>query len=292
VKRVVVIPARYASTRLPGKPLAVIAGKPLIQWVYEGASTSTLKDEVLIATDDPRIEDTALCFGASVVVTSRDCASGTDRVYEAVKGSDADIIVNVQGDEPLIRGDMIDRLFTVFEKEPLDMATLCSPLRDKSELESSHTVKVVIDQKGFALYFSRFPIPFFQRPAGLPNYTDLDSSGDRGGSEKPHPRAGTRAYSEVRRGARRSTPASGYPEGIHLKPNWYYKHIGVYGFSRAFLERFVNLPKGKLEETESLEQLRALEAGYKIKVLIVDYDGISVDTPEDLERARLMLTGE
>jgi len=238
MKRLVVIPARYASTRLPGKPLAEIAGKPLIQWVYERASTSKLKDEVLIATDDARIEDTALCFGASVVVTSRDCPSGTDRVYEAIKGSDADIIVNVQGDEPLIRGDMIDRLFAVFEKETLDMATLCSPLSDKSELESPHTVKVVLDRNGFALYFSRSPIPFFQKPSGVPIY----------------------------------------------------KHIGVYGFSRSFLERFVSLPKGKLENTESLEQLRALEAGYKIRVLVVEYDGISVDTPQDLERARLMLT--
>jgi 3-deoxy-manno-octulosonate cytidylyltransferase (CMP-KDO synthetase) len=245
MKRVIVIPARYASTRLPGKPLAEIAGKPLIQWVYERASTSTLKDEVLIATDDARIEDTALCFGASVVVTSRDCPSGTDRVYEAVKGSDADIIVNVQGDEPLIRGDMIDCLFTAFEKEPLDMATLCSPITNEIELESPNTVKVVLDQKGFALYFSRSPIPFPQKPATAATYK--------------------------------------HPGG--------YRHIGVYGFSRVFLERFVSLPKGRLEETESLEQLRALEAGYKIRVLVVEYDGISVDAPQDLERARLMLTG-
>ena len=238
MKRVIVIPARYASTRLPGKPLAKIAGKPLIQWVYERASTSMLKDEVLIATDDNRIRDAALSFGASVVMTSPDCVSGTDRVYEAVKGRDADIIINLQGDEPLIRGDMIDALFSTFEGEPLDMATLCVPLSDKSELETPHTVKVVLDRNGFALYFSRSPIPFFQKPSGMPIY----------------------------------------------------KHVGIYGFSRSFLERFVSLPKGKLEETESLEQLRALEAGYRIKVLIVDYDGISVDTPEDLERARLKLS--
>lgn len=237
MKRVIVIPARYASTRLPGKPLAKIAGKPLIQWVYERAGTSTLKDEVLIATDDDRIRDAALSFGASVVMTSPDCVSGTDRVYEAVKGREADIIINLQGDEPLIRGDMIDALFSTFEGEPLDMATLCVPLSDKSELETPHSVKVVLDRNGFALYFSRSPIPFFQKPSGMPIY----------------------------------------------------KHVGIYGFSRSFLERFVSLPKGKLEETESLEQLRALEAGYKIKVLIVDYDGISVDTPEDLERARLRL---
>jgi 3-deoxy-manno-octulosonate cytidylyltransferase (CMP-KDO synthetase) len=231
----VVIPARYASTRLPGKPLAQIAGKPLIQWVYERASTSALKDDILIATDEVRIRDAALAFGASVVMTSADCASGTDRVYEAIKARDADIIINLQGDEPLIRGDMIDALFSVLEGESLDMATLCVPLSEKSELESPHTVKVVLDQKGFALYFSRSPIPFAQK---------------------------------------RTSAAA-------------YKHVGIYGFSRSFVERFVSLPRGRLEETESLEQLRALEAGYRIKVLIVDYDGISVDTPEDLERARL-----
>ena len=238
MKRVVVIPARFASTRLPGKPLAEIAGKPLIQWVYERANTSTLKDEVLIATDDVRIRDAALSFGASVVMTSPDCASGTDRVYEAIKGRDADIVINLQGDEPLIRGDMIDALFSALEGESLDMATLCVPLSEKGELESPHIVKVVIDQKGFALYFSRSPIPFAQK---------------------------------------RTNAAI-------------YKHVGIYGFSRFFLERFVSLPRGRLEETESLEQLRALEAGYKIKVLLVDYDGISVDTPEDLERAKLRLS--
>ena len=202
MKKVIVIPARYASTRLPGKPLAQIAGKPLIQWVYERASTSTLMDEVLIATDDARIRDAALSFGASVVMTSPDCASGTDRVYEAITGRDADIIINLQGDEPLIRDDMIDGLFSVLEGESLDMATLCVPLSDKSEIESPHTVKVVLDRKGFALYFSRSPIPFFQKPSGMPIYTNLHSSGDRGGSEEPHPQAGTRAYSEVRRGER------------------------------------------------------------------------------------------
>jgi 3-deoxy-manno-octulosonate cytidylyltransferase (CMP-KDO synthetase) len=238
MKRVVVIPARYASTRLPGKPLAEIAGKPLIQWVYERASTSALRDDILIATDDDRIRDAALSFGASVVMTSPDCASGTDRVYEAVRGRDADIIVNLQGDEPLIRGDMIDALFSVLEIESLEMATLCVPLTAKSEQGSPHAVKVVFDRGGFALYFSRSPIPFFQRRSGMPVY----------------------------------------------------KHIGIYGFSRSFLERFINLPKGQLEETESLEQLRALEAGYKIKVLVTDYDGISIDTPEDLEQARLKLS--
>ncbi len=218
MKRVIVIPARYASTRLPGKPLAMIAGKPLIQRVYEGAAASMLKDEAVIATDDTRIRDAALAFGASVVMTPADCASGTDRVHEAVKGRDADIIVNVQGDEPLIRGDMIDALFTAFETERLDMATLCTQLTDRSEMENSNIVKVVRDRNGFALYFSRSPIPFQRNAATMPIC----------------------------------------------------KHVGIYGFSRSFLETFVALPHGELEQTESLEQLRVLEAGYKIKVLEVD----------------------
>ncbi len=291
MKRLVVIPARYASTRLPGKPLAEIAGKPLIQWVYERASTSTLKHEVLIATDDLRIRDRALSFGASVAMTAPDCASGTDRVYDAVKERDGDIVINLQGDEPLIRGDMIEALFSALEGESLDMATLCTPVADENERRSPHTVKVVLDRQGFALYFSRSPIPYFQKEPGAPAYTSLHSSGDRGGSEEP-----TQAYSEVRRDTRKRVPGRSDSaasckdnEGIRVKANWYYKHIGVYGFSRSFLEKFVSLPKGKLEQTESLEQLRALEAGYKIKVLTVDYEGISVDTPEDLERARRML---
>jgi len=237
MKRAVVIPARYASTRLPAKPLADIAGKPLIQWVYDGACSSTLKDEVIIATDDERIRAVAQSFRATVAMTSPDCPSGTDRVYEVIAGRDADVIVNVQGDEPQIRGDMIDTLFAAFDKEPLEMATLCCPLDDADECMNPNVVKVVVDSNGFALYFSRAPIPFFRKSTGMPVY----------------------------------------------------KHIGIYGYSRSFLQRFVRLPAGRLEETESLEQLRALEAGHRIKVLVVNYDGMSIDTPEDLERARAKL---
>lgn len=237
MKRIVVIPARYASTRLSAKPLADIAGKPLVQWVYDGACASALKDEVLIATDDERIRSVAHSFGAAVAMTSPDCPSGTDRVYEAIKERDADIIVNVQGDEPQIRGDMVDRLFAAFDKEPLEMATLCCPLDDQDECMNPNVVKVVMDANGFALYFSRSPIPFFRKSTGMPVY----------------------------------------------------KHIGIYGYSRSFLERFVKLPPGRLEETESLEQLRALEAGHRIKVLVVNYDGMSIDTPEDLQRVRTLL---
>ena len=168
MKKVIVIPARYASTRLPGKPLKRIGNKPLIQWVYEGAKGSRLKDGILIATDDERIRDAALSFGADVVMTAPSCESGTERVYEAIKGSDAEIIVNLQGDEPFIRGDMIDELFSVIEKENLDMATLSCPIGHEGEYRDPNTVKVVLDRLEFALYFSRSPIPYIKANDHLP----------------------------------------------------------------------------------------------------------------------------
>jgi 3-deoxy-manno-octulosonate cytidylyltransferase (CMP-KDO synthetase) len=242
MKKVIVIPARYASTRLPGKPLREIDNKPLIQWVYEGAKRSRLKDNILIATDDERIRDAALSFGADVVMTAPSCESGTERVYEAIKGSDAEIIVNLQGDEPFIRGDMIDELFSVIEKENLDMATLSCPIGHEGEYRDPNTVKVVLDRLGFALYFSRSPIPYFHSP--LPTHHS--------------------------------------PLPTHHSIT--YKHIGIYGFSRQFLSQFVAMEKGVLEEAESLEQLRVLEHGYKIRVLVTHYDGFGIDTEEDLKR--------
>ena len=239
MKRVIVIPARYESTRLPGKALLEIAGKPLIRLVYEQALESRLADGLLIATDDARIADVASSFGAETVMTSADCRSGTDRVCEALRDREADTVVNLQGDEPFVRPDMIDLLFSVIERETLDIATLCCPIRDDEEYHDPATVKVVLDRKGFALYFSRCPIPYYVR-----------SGGDRQLS---------------------------------------YKHIGIYGFSRDLLERFVSMPKGRLEEAESLEQLRILESGHRIRVLTTHYDGFGIDTPADLERARLTL---
>jgi 3-deoxy-manno-octulosonate cytidylyltransferase (CMP-KDO synthetase) len=238
MKKVIVIPARYASTRLPAKPLIEINGKPIIQWVYEKASGSRLKDRIIIATDDERILKVALAFGAEAVMTSPACKSGTDRVYEAMEGQEGDIVINLQGDEPFIRADMVDTLFSAIERDNLNMATLCSPLKDDNELADPNTVKVVIDKDSFALYFSRSPIPFV-------------------------------------RGQRRAP---------------LYKHIGIYGFERSFLEQFVFLEKSRLEDTESLEQLRVLENGYKIKVLTTQYNGFGIDTEADLERARIALS--
>lgn len=238
MKKIIVIPARYESTRLPGKPLLEVSGKSLVQLVYERASESRLADSVIVATDDRRIMDAALSFGAEAVMTSPSCKSGTDRVFEAVKDTDFDLIINVQGDEPFIRPDMIDLLFSVMENESLDVATLCAPVADDNEYSNPNTVKVVLDKNGFALYFSRSPIPY------------------------------------VRNGDTRSM---------------LYKHIGVYGFKREFLQQFVSMQKSRLEETESLEQLRILENGYRIKVLTTHYDGFGIDTREDLQRARLIL---
>ncbi len=238
MKKIIVIPARYESTRLPGKPLLEVSGKSLVQLVYERASESRLADSVIVATDDRRIMDAALSFGAEAVMTSPSCKSGTDRVFEAVKDTDFDLIINVQGDEPFIRPDMIDLLFSVMENESLDVATLCAPVADDNEYSNPNTVKVVLDKNGFALYFSRSPIPY------------------------------------VRNGNTRSM---------------LYKHIGVYGFKREFLQQFVSMQKSRLEETESLEQLRILENGYRIKVLTTHYDGFGIDTREDLQRARLIL---
>jgi len=237
MKKIIVIPARYASVRLAGKPLLEINGKCLLRWVYERASESKLADRVLIATDDERILRAAAAFGAEVIMTSPTCKSGTDRVYEATRGQDGDIIVNLQGDEPFIRADMVDTLFSAIEKESLNMATLCCPLLDEKELVDPNTVKVVLDKDGFALYFSRSPIPFI-------------------------------------RGQRRAP---------------LYKHIGIYGFGRSFLEQFVSLGKSRLEDTESLEQLRVLENGYRIKVLTTQYDGFGIDTIADLQRAQNLL---
>jgi 3-deoxy-manno-octulosonate cytidylyltransferase (CMP-KDO synthetase) len=259
MKKVIVIPSRYASTRLPGKPLREIGGKPIIRCVYEKAMESRLKDEVIIATDDERIRDAVVSFGADAVMTSPDCRSGTDRCREAIQGRTADIIVNLQGDEPFIRPDMVDMLFDVMAKERLDMATLCSPIIDEEEYTNPNTVKVVLDKSGFALYFSRSPIPYFSVHGS--RFTV------HGNSQSEH------------------LP----PSTCHL-PQCIYKHIGIYAFSRSFLEKYVTMEKSPLEETESLEQLRVLENGYKIKVLLTDYNGFGIDTEEDLKRAQTVIS--
>jgi 3-deoxy-manno-octulosonate cytidylyltransferase (CMP-KDO synthetase) len=242
MKKIIVIPARYASTRLPGKPLIDIGGKPLLQWVYEGACRSKLADGILIATDDERIKNIANNFGAEAIMTDANLQSGTDRVFAAIQGREADLIINLQGDEPFIEPSIIDQLFSTMEKGGVETATLCCPITDENEYRDPNIVKVVLDSSGFALYFSRSPIPYLRTS----NY-------------------------ELR------------------TPNCLYRHIGIYAFTRSFLQQFVSMPKSRLEEAESLEQLRILENSYKIKVIITEYDGFGIDTPDDLERARKLL---
>lgn len=232
MKVLCVIPARYASTRLPGKPLSMIAGKPMIQHVYERACQAKMPDEVVVATDNELVEKAVLDFGGKAVMTSPDHPSGTDRLAEvALMYPDVDVIVNVQGDEPMIPPEVIDNLAAVFEADPeLNMATMKVQM-DEEDYDNPAAVKVVTDLNGYALYFSR--------------------------SLMPYPR--------------------NKPEGFKV-----FKHVGIYAYRRSFLLKYAALNPTPLEKTESLEQLRALENGYKIKVLESDFKGIGVDTPEDL----------
>ena len=229
-----VIPARFASTRFPGKVLAHIAGKTMLQHVYQRASLSTYLTSVIIGTDDERVYSVAKSFGARVRMTRSDHLSGTDRVAEVASAENADIIVNIQGDEPLISPAAIDAAILPLVHEPeLVMGTLKKRIEDPREITDPNVVKVVTDRAGDAIYFSRCAIPF-----------------ERGTS-------------------------SGTP---------YFKHIGLYVYQRDFLLAYSALPVGPLETAERLEQLRALENGYRIRVVETEYESLGVDTLEDLER--------
>jgi 3-deoxy-manno-octulosonate cytidylyltransferase (CMP-KDO synthetase) len=249
----VVIPARYASSRLPGKPLADIGGKPMIHHVYEQACRSRA-DRVLVATDDERIEGACQGFGAEVVMTSPDHASGTDRLQEVVTrlglGDDA-CVVNVQGDEPLIPPALIDQVADALESyRDAAISTLCERIHDPSELFNPNVVKVVRDHDGYAHYFSRAPVPW----------------------------------------SRSDWQAGQVPEQL---PDDYqaWRHIGIYGYRVSLLHRFVAWPPAPTELTESLEQLRALYQGARIHVSeALEQPPAGVDTPEDLERVRQWLT--
>jgi 3-deoxy-manno-octulosonate cytidylyltransferase (CMP-KDO synthetase) len=235
VKVLIVIPARYSSHRFPGKALVSIRGRPMIQWVWERVKDASVGD-VVIATDDRRIKEAARGFGAQVVVTSSGCRSGTDRVAEVARTKDASLIVNIQGDEPLIPSQAIrDVISPLFDDPHLQMSTLASPIGDDEDLRNPDVVKVIVDRKGFALYFSRNPIPYSQDGEG----------------------------------------PTGFP---------YLKHIGVYAYRREFLLRFSTLEPSPLERTERLEQLRALENGYRIRVIVAGYATINVDRPQDVKR--------
>ena len=237
-KVAVVIPSRYASTRFPAKPLALLCGKPLVQHVYEKAAASKA-DLVLVATDHEAIRGAVESFGGRVVMTAESHPSGTDRIAEAVRvvGEPVDIVINVQGDEPLIPTSVIDELIDLMRSRPeIGMATVAVPGNRGTMTENN--VKVVFDEGHFALYFSRSMIPFLRS----------------GGVEAP-----------------------------------VYLHWGIYAYRREVLEKFVSLPPGRLENCEKLEQLRALENGIRIYVLLSDLESIGVDTPADLAAAEKKL---
>lgn len=230
-----IIPARWGSTRFPGKPLALISGKPLLRWVIEGASTSRKLQEICVATDDERIAQLAKSCGVRALMTDSELPTGTDRIWQAARETSADVILNIQGDEPLIDGALLDRLVEPFEVDrEIEMATLGRAL-DAEALTSPQTAKIVLNHRGEAIYFSRFPIP----------------------------------YSRVQADERLNAAL---------------KHIGIYGYRRAFLERFCAEPPTALEKSEGLEQLRALYLGARIKVIEVEHDSWGVDTPEDVQK--------
>lgn len=235
---VAIIPARYESTRFPGKPLALIGQRPMIAHVYERARQVPGIDRVLVATDDDRIAAAVRDFGGEVEMTSPHHPSGTDRIAEVAERIDSDVIINVQGDLPFLESDMVHRTVELMTADPeLPMATVKAAIRDAHELNNPNVVKVVTDRDGYALYFSRSPIPCWR---------------------------------------------DGAPSGVLA-----YRHIGLYGYRRDFLLRFARMQPTALELAEKLEQLRALESGYRIRVAeVTDGSGVEVDTPQDLERAR------
>ena len=227
-----VIPARFASTRLPGKPLADIAGKPMIVRVYQQASKARRLTGVIAAVDDERVYEAVVSNGGRAMMTAKDHPTGTDRLAEvAAAHPEAELIINVQGDEPMIEPAIIDELAAAFDDDPdLQMATVKSPMKSQADINNPNNVKVVTDKNGYALYFSRSPLPYFRENTGMTVY----------------------------------------------------KHIGIYAYKRDFLLEYAKMMPTQLEQTESLEQLRALENGYKIKVIETDYHFVGVDTPEDL----------
>lgn len=234
---VAIIPSRYFSTRLQGKPLIDIAGKPMVQRVYESAQKAQWIDQVIVATDDKRILDTVIGFGGQSELTSTHHVSGTDRTAEVVRHLACDVVVNLQGDEPLMDPRLIDEVVRLVVDNPdIYMASARSPIRRMEELVDSNVVKVVSDYDHYALYFSRSPIPYC------------------------------------------STHDEDVPEPIG------FKHIGLYVYRKEFLMKLVALTPSPLERQERLEQLRALENGYRIKLVYTEHDSIGVDTSEDIER--------
>lgn len=244
-KFICIIPARYASTRFPGKPLAILRGKTVIQRVYE--QVNKVIHDVYVATDDQRIFNQVEEFGGNVVMTSPNHRSGTDRIEEALQhiGGQWDVVLNVQGDEPFIQPSQIETLCSCFDEQQTEIATLGKPFATIEALENPNSPKIVVDNKGFALYFSRSIIPFI-------------------------------------RGIEKNDWLSHYP---------FLKHLGIYAYRTEVLKQITQLPQSSLELAESLEQLRWLQNGYRIKVGTTDIETIGIDTPEDLAKAEKFIQG-
>ncbi len=246
MKITAVIPARYASTRFPGKALAEIDGRPMIQHVYERTAQSELISRVIVATDDLRIADAVSSIGGESIMTSTGHETGTDRLAEVAAGLDSDIIVNVQGDEPLIDPAMIDLALQPFlEEADLQMGTVKTRIKCLHDFLSPNVVKVVTDNRGDALYFSRSPLPFFRD-----KWKDLKD------------------------------------DSFCCGKLLCYKHVGLYVYRRDFLLKFAAMPATFLEISEKLEQLRAIENGIKIRVVETEFESVGVDTPDDLLKAQ------
>lgn len=243
MKFIGIIPARYASTRFPGKPLALLGGKPVIQHVYE--KVAAVLETAYVATDDERIYDVVTSFGGQVVMTRTDHKSGTDRIEEAIEkiGGEWDVVVNVQGDEPFVAKSQLDTICHCFDDPTTQIATLGEPFESMEAVQNPNSPKIVVDNMGFAMYFSRSVIPYV-------------------------------------RGKEKSSWLTHYP---------FLKHLGIYAYRKDVLRQVTQLPQSSLEIAESLEQLRWLQNGFKIKVGTTDVETVGIDTPQDLERAEEFL---
>ena len=246
MKFIGIIPARYASTRFPGKPLALLGGKPVIQHVYE--KVAAVLEAAYVATDDERIYDVVKSFGGQVVMTRTDHKSGTDRIEEAIEkiGGEWDVVINVQGDEPFVAKNQLDTICHCFDDPTTQIATLGKPFESMEAVQNPNSPKIVVDNMGFAMYFSRSVIPYL-------------------------------------RGKEMSSWLTHYP---------FLKHLGIYAYRKDVLRQVTQLPQSSLEIAESLEQLRWLQNGFKIKVGTTDVETVGIDTPQDLERAEEFLKAQ
>lgn len=246
MKFIGIIPARYASTRFPGKPLALLGGKPVIQHVYE--KVAAVLEAAYVATDDERIYDVVKSFGGQVVMTRTEHKSGTDRIEEAIEkiGGEWDVVVNVQGDEPFVAKSQLDTICHCFDDPTTQIATLGKPFESMEAVQNPNSPKIVVDNMGFAMYFSRSVIPYV-------------------------------------RGKEESSWLTHYP---------FLKHLGIYAYRKDVLRQVTQLPQSSLEIAESLEQLRWLQNGFKIKVGTTDVETVGIDTPQDLERAEEFLKAQ